>query len=159
MSVGRACGVSSAGSDGASVWGQGALGAALCCPGCGLFGDGDVCEICMLGAYGGDKHNSCMMHGMNSSELRTQRNLRVVRSREDEQGTKLLPSSSLLQVGSPIVGNTPVIARLADYLRWTPRRWPVEAWERRYFTLPVLGVWLFQGSAGGAAFGCTRVIC
>ena len=55
-------------------------GAALCCLGCGLFGNGNMCEICMIGAHGSDKRNSCMMHGMNSSESRTQRNLRVERT-------------------------------------------------------------------------------
>ena len=105
----------------------------------------------MLGAHGGDKHNSCIMHGTNSSELGIQQNLRVVRSPEAEHGTKLMPSSSLLQVGSPIVGNTPVNARLADYLRSAPRRWPVErSGSAGFFSLLV-----WKRGKGGSQGGAT----
>ena len=54
---------------------------------------------------------------------------------------KTLKSSSLLQVGRPIVGITPVCARLAHYLRWAPRRWPIEAWECPFLLSPCVKTW------------------
>ena len=52
------------------------------------------------------------------------------------EGTKTLQASSGIQVGSPILDNAPGDAGLADYLRWAPRSWPVEAWECRVVLSP-----------------------
>ena len=107
---------------GASVWGRGSSGFALCCPGCGLFGDGNMCGICIMGAHDGDGHKSCMQYDKNSFANGIRKNLRVVRSHEVGEGTKTLKVSSRIQVGCPLVQNVPGSARLADYLRWAPRR-------------------------------------
>ena len=87
-----------------------------------------MCGICMLGTHGGDVRNSCLGHGMNSGKGQ---NLRLERSHEAGRGTKTSKSCSLLQVGRSIFGNVPGNARLADYLRWAPQSWPIEAWECR----------------------------
>ena len=113
--LGGCCGVSGRG--------RGSSRSSLCCPGCGLVGDGNVCETCMMGVHGGDERNSCVMHGVNSCTSVIQKNLRVVRSQEARGETKM----PKLQVGRLIVGNLPVNSRLAHYLRWAPRRWPIEA--------------------------------
>ena len=55
----------------------------------------------MLGTDGGDKRNSCLEHCVSP---RIQQNLRLERSLEAEQGTKILKSSSLLQVGRSFGG-------------------------------------------------------
>ena len=60
----------------------------------------------------------------------------MVRSAELGGGTKTLKASSGIQVGRPVVENVPGNASLADYLRWAPRRWPVEAWECRVVISP-----------------------
>ena len=84
-----ACGVSSGGCRGASVWGRGSLRSTLCCPGCGLWEKGSLCGMCTLGARGSETHNSCLTHGQNWG---VQLNLCLERSPE------------ALQVGSLIVG-------------------------------------------------------
>ena len=91
--------------------------------------------------------NSCSGHGMNSE---IQQNLRVVRSHEVGQGTKTLKSSPLLQVGRLVVKNVPGSARLADYPRWAPKRWPVDAWECRVVNSPFVEARKFV-----LAGGCT----
>ena len=116
-----ACGGSSGGLLGAPGWAVGRASARLssswCCPGCGLYGDGSLCMTC--GTYG--VGNSCTGN--------SKPNLRVVRSREPREGTKTLRVRSGIQVGSPILDNASGNAGLADYLRWAPRSWPIEAWE------------------------------
>ena len=119
--VSGACGVSSIGSVGASGWGRGSARSAWCFPGCGLYGDGTLCMTCALDTHG----------GVNSCTNNTSEHLRVVRSHEFGEGTKPLKVSSRIQVGAPIVENVPGNAILADYLRWAPRRWPIEARECR----------------------------
>ena len=126
VSGGRACGVSSLGSVGAPGWGRGSMRSAWCCPGCGLFGDGTMCKTCMLETHGGG--NSCTYE--------ITKNLRVVRSHELGEGSKTPKVSSRIQVGRPIVEYEPGSASLADYLRWAPRSWPVEAWECRVVNSP-----------------------
>ena len=49
---------------------------------------------------------------------------------------KSLRAGSGIQVGSPIVDNASGDAGLADYLRWAPRSWPIEAWECRAVLTP-----------------------
>ena len=49
-----------------SLWGRGSLRASLCCPGCGLWGDGGMCELCRGGLGDGDTVNLCSTHGANS---------------------------------------------------------------------------------------------
>ena len=95
----------------------------LCCPGCGFWWNGGLCSVCTVRFGDRDSLNSCLNHGENSCGL----NLRMVRT-QDIQGEE---RSKRLEVGSLIVGNTPDGARLANYLRWAPRRWPVEMWEYR----------------------------
>ena len=123
LSGSLACGGSSVGFGGAPGWARGRASARLssswCCPGCGLYGDGTLCM-------------TCDTHGVeNSGTGNSIPNLRAVRSREPRGGTKTLRTSSGVQVGSPILDNASGDAGLADYLRWAPRRWPIEAWECR----------------------------
>ena len=128
--VGRPCGVPSVGSVGALGWvrgrGSARLWSAWCCPGCGLYGDGTLCMTCALDTHGGV--NSCTNNSTN--------NLRVVHSSKLGGGTKTLKASSGIKVGRPIVDNVPGSASLADYLRWAPRSWPMEAWECRVLHSP-----------------------
>ena len=52
------------------------------------------------------------------------------------QEQKTLQVSSGIQVGSPILDNASGDAGLADYLRWAPESWPIEAWECRVILSP-----------------------
>ena len=129
VSCGRACGLPSVGSVGALGWVRGRVSARSawgCCPGCGLYGDGTLCMACDLGTHG----------GANSCTIDSSGHLRAVRSAEVGAGTKPSKVSSRFQVGVPIVENVPGNARLADYLRWAPRRWPFEARECRVVNSP-----------------------
>ena len=125
-------GVSSAGGSvgflGSPRWARGRWSARLwspwCCPGCGLYGDGTLCMTC-------DTHgvmNSCMDNSSSNS--------RSVRGPEHREGTKPRKASSGIQVGFPVVDNVPGNASLVDYLRWAPKKWPVEGWECRTVLTP-----------------------
>ena len=118
-----ACGGSSGGLLGAPVWSVGRWSARLsscwCCPGCGLYGDGTVCMKC-------DTDGAANSNASNSIP-----NLRVERRPEHRGKTKAVKASSGTQVGCPVVDNASGDAGLADYLRWAPRSWPIEAWECR----------------------------
>ena len=128
LGVGSACVGSSVGVRGAPGWSVGRwsarLSSSLCCPGCGLYGDGSLCMMC-------DTHgtrNSCVINSV--------QNLRLVRRPEHREETKLLKASSGIQVGFPVVDNVPGNASLVDYLRWAPKKWPVEGWECRTVLTP-----------------------
>ena len=120
--------VGSAGGGGSPCWARGRWSARLasswCCPGCGLYGDGTLCMMC-----DGD-----FVH--NSSRGNSKGNLRCERSQEHRGGIKTLRAGTGIQVGSPIVDNASGNASLADYLRWAPRRWPIEGWECRTVIKP-----------------------
>ena len=76
---------------------------------------------------------------------RIQQNLRLERSLEAEQGTKMLKSKFSAPGWALLRRNTPGSARLVRYLRWAPQRWPIKAWECRVITCPWIRsetVWL-----------------
>ena len=78
--VGSACVGSSVGVRGAPGWSVGRWSARLsspwCCPGCGLYGDGNLCMTCdTLGT-----RNSCIINSV--------QNLRSVRRPEHQEGNK-----------------------------------------------------------------------
>ena len=80
---------------------------------------------------------TCDTHGdKNSGTDNSDSNLRVEHRPELQGGTKLLRASSGIQVGCPVVDNASGDAGLADYFRWAPRSWPVEAWECRAVLSP-----------------------
>ena len=122
------CGFPSVGVAGSPGWARGRwsarLSSSLCCPGCGLFGDGTLCMVCDFGGV----HNPAR----DNSDL----NLRLERRPELRGGLKLTRVSSGVQFGSPLVDNASGDAGLADYLRRAPRSWPVEAWECRVVLSP-----------------------
>ena len=80
---------------------------------------------------------TCDTQGLeNSDRDNSNPNLRVVCRPELRGGTKSLRAGSGIQVGCPFLDNTPGNASLTDYLRWTPRSWPIEAWECRVILSP-----------------------
>ena len=117
-----------------SLWGRGSLRASLCCPVCGLWGDGGMCELCTGGLGDGDTVNSCSTDGANSCH---HTNLRLERRPEVPGEMK----TRRLEVGDLTVGNTPESASLANYLRWAPRSWPLEVWECRVIGSPDAQMW------------------
>ena len=113
LCAGAACGVPGGCVCGAScgcscVCGIGASGGS----GGGGGGGGGVSERCDDARDG--THGEVMHTRANSHNFRIRQNLRLERSWEVGQGTQPLSTSTLDQVGCPIVG----IAKLAAYLRW-----------------------------------------
>ena len=139
--VSGARGSPSVGPVGAFGWVRGRASARLawcCCPGCGLYGDGALCMACDVSTHG--EANSCT--------IKSTVNSRVVRSAEAGGRTKPSKVGSWIEVGVPIVDNEPGDARLADYLRWAPKKWPFEARECRVVNSPFVEMRKFVLAGG-----------